>query len=207
LIAYVRQQQPNDRATIRQQMIVAGHPPELIEQALERVYGAAPVSNSQLEQRPVAQAVSVERMRAYLEQHKQTYTQEALRRKLIEDGHNPETVDLAIAQAYGFQVSGTPPLPEYDRRTVALISAGVFLFNYAVWTVAVIFTVQGSGPGFGVIPALLIPETVAAVVLRRRNLSVARGLAWGIGVSLLPIILLALLFGICLVVIGGLYGF
>lgn len=208
LVARIQQQRTTtDRDTIRQQLLTAGAPPQLVDQALTQVYGSPPIADAVTTSGPPAfESVSVDRIRAYLEQHKQTYTREALRERLIEDGHNPQAVDLAIAQAYGFQLSSTPAPPEMDRTRFILVIAGVFLFNYIFWGIIVALVIVGQSPAWlWAIPVMLVLEGVAAAVLRPRNRSLSRSLALGIGVSLLPLVTLGLLFGICLAILGGLY--
>ena len=205
LIAQIEQQRQSvDRETIRQQLIQSGAAPQLIEQALAQVYGAAPYAPGSNLQAP-GQHESVPRIRAYLEQHKQTYTRAALQRKLLEDGHNPQAVDLALAQAYGFEVTttGAPPPPS-RTQTVILTALGVFMLNYVLWGLIAALTIDSRfGLGLGLIVGSVVAEVVAAVALRSRNRAVSRGLAWGIALSLLPVAALALLFGICLALIGG----
>lgn len=206
LIARIQEVRPTtDRDTIRQRLLAAGAPTQLVDQALAQVYEAQPITAATTSEPPAFESVSVDRIRAYLEQHKQTYTREALRSRLIEDGHNPQAVDLAIAQAYGFQVSSTSPPPGVNRTRLILTIAGVFLFNYVVWAILIALTINSSAAGFWAVPALLILEGIAAAALRRRDRTLSRGLTWGIGLTVLPLVTLALLFGICLAILGGLY--
>lgn len=215
LIAHIQQQRATaDRDTIRQQLLAAGAPQPLVDQALAQVYGSEPVTTPATtvitSSPPAFESVSVDRIRAYLEQHKQTYTREALRERLIQDGHNPQAVDLAIAQAYGFQVSNTTPAPPQTNRTQFILTiAGVFLFNYIVWTILLVVGLNNSDSvltiGLWAVPIMLIVEGMAAAVLRGRNRTLSRGLSWGIGLTVLPLVTLGLLFGICLAILGGLY--
>lgn len=206
LIARIQEQRATtDRDTIRQQLLASGALPPLVDQALAQVFGSQPVTAPTTSSPPAFQSVSVDQIRAYLEQHKQTYTQEALRRQLIEDGHNPQTVDLAIAQAYGFQVRSTPAPPEENRRRFVLTIVGVFLFNYIVWAILIAVTLNTSLGGLLAVPVMLILEGIASAGLRRRDPTLSRGLSWGVGLSVLPIATLALLFGICVAILGGLY--
>lgn len=206
LIARIQEQRATtDRDTIRQQLLAAGAPPPLVDQALAQVYGSEPVTTPATSSPPAFESVSVDRIRAYLEQHKQTYTREALRERLIQDGHNPQAIDLAIAQAYGFQVSTTPAPPETNRTQFILTIVGVFFFNYIVWAILFALTIETNAAGLWAIPVMLIVEGIAAAALRRRNRTLSRGLSWGIGLTVLPLVTLALLFGICLAILGGLY--
>jgi hypothetical protein len=205
LIAQIEQQrQSADRETIRQQLVQSGASPQLVEQALAHVYRPA----SEI-QRPLNvmtdQPDAVARIRAYLEQHKHTYTRDALQLKLLEDGHDPHTVDLALAQTYGFEVAttGTPP-QQSQITTVILTAMALFVLNYMLWGVIGAFTVDSRfGLGLSLIAGTVVLEIATAIALRSRNRAVSRGLAWGIAISLLPVVALALLFGICLAIIGG----
>jgi hypothetical protein len=161
------------------------------------------------------------RIRAYLEQHRATYDRAALRAKLLEDGHDAESVDLAMAQVYGFEVTppGSPPSsPPVDdtRKRVILIAVGTFLANYSILpalAIGVVGTGNFAGSSFlsafsvvGVVPLVLLLEGLAVLLLRRRNATWSRGLGWGLVVSLIPLIGLALLFGICVALISTLGG-
>ncbi|HEY0603086.1 MAG TPA: hypothetical protein VGD58_09255 [Herpetosiphonaceae bacterium] len=210
LVAHIQRQRATmDRDTIRQRLLDAGAPPQLVDQALDQVYGSAPIAGATTSGPPAFESVSVDRIRAYLEQHKQTYTREALRDRLIQDGHNPQAVDLAIAQAYGFQVSSTTAPPETNRTRFVLTIVGVFLLNYIIWTILFVVGINNSEIGFAIVlwavPIMLLVEGMAATVLRRRDRTLSRGLSWGIGLTVLPLVTLGLLFGICLAVLGGLY--
>ncbi|HEY0603010.1 MAG TPA: hypothetical protein VGD58_08860, partial [Herpetosiphonaceae bacterium] len=101
--------------------------------------------------------------------------------------------------------SHTAAPPETNRTRFILTIVGVFLFNYIVWAILIALTINESAAGFWAVPVLLILEGVAAAVLRGRDRALARGLAWGIGLTVLPLVTLALLFGICLAILGGLY--
>jgi hypothetical protein len=151
----------------------------------------------------------VARIRAYLEEHRHAYDRDALRQKLLADGHSAEAVDLASAQVYGFQV-GTAAAPAPRSNTPGFLSSllGVLALNFV--GLPILLTLLGRITGFGLAINLLIMllalvgEGVVAGVLWRRNQPVARGLAWGVAGSLAPLLLLLVLFGICLALIGGL---
>lgn len=145
------------------------------------------------------------RLRAYLEQHRATYTQEALRKQLLADGQPAQQVDLAIAQVYGFAVPGTTaaPAPPAQTTRIILIAAATFLVNYLgipllLWGLAQIRNDAALLLAF----APLLVELGAAIGLWRRNRTVARGLAWALAASLLPLGAAVLLFGICLALLG-----
>lgn len=151
----------------------------------------------------MADDATVARIRAYLEQHRYTYERDVLRQKLIDDGAPPQAVDLAIAQVYGFDVQGTStPAATSNVLTIVLLGFGVFLLNYAA---SFLTLAASNGSEYAlIVPAVLaLGELVAAIVLWRRRPPIARGLAWGLAGSLIPLVLLALLFGICIALLGG----
>jgi hypothetical protein len=166
---------------------------------------------------PMAEHDDAARIRAYLEEHRATYDQAALRAKLLEDGHDVEQIDLAMAQVYGFEVApASPPPADNSRKSVILIAVGTFLANYSILPVLVIGVLSAGDFGggsflslfsiFGVVPLVLLLEGIAVLLLRRRNATWARGLGWGLVVSLIPLIGLAMLFGICVALISTLGG-
>jgi hypothetical protein len=206
LIAYIEQQRHSaDRATIKQHLLQSGADPHVVEQAFIQVYGA----DRAAEPTPLAppstpDPESIARIRGYLEEHRRVYDRDALRNKLLADGHPVQAVESAIAQVYGFEVKPTDPPRPRHTTTVVLTSLGLFIVNYIIWFLITVSTFQSDSlAALILIPALLLLEGVAAFALRRRNPSVARGFTWGIAISLLPIVALALLFGICLAIIGG----
>jgi hypothetical protein len=164
----------------------------------------------------MADAEHVARIRAYLEEHRSTYTREALQAQLLADGHPREAVDLALAQVYGFEVSpagqSPPPLapPPSTTGRVVLIALGVFFGNYLLLAVAsyllssLLDMIDGSLLGLlGLIPLVLLAEGIAARVVRKKRPVLGRGLLWGVGISLLPLAGAALLIGICLALLGA----
>ncbi len=56
----------------------------------------------------MADPAEVARIRAFLEQHRQTYHRSALHAKLLDEGHDPSAIEEALAQVYG---APTPPAP------------------------------------------------------------------------------------------------
>jgi hypothetical protein len=154
----------------------------------------------------MADPEDVARIRAYLQQHKETYEQQALRAKLLEDGHDPQAVELALAQTYGFQVApSTPPVGGNTTGRLLLVITGTLLFNYVVLPIIVVLLLQVGATDAtsfflgAIVPTVLalVVEVGAALALRRTRPVVARGIGWGILISLIPVAGLALLFGAC----------
>ncbi len=155
----------------------------------------------------MAEQDQVARIRAYLEQHRQTYDRDTLRNKLLSDGHDRQAVDLAVAQVYGFDVppSPTPPqkLPASNLKFILAI-VGIFLFNYLALPLIVGFLTQTLGDSLILLGvAALALEIVAGFALRRRDPQLARGIRWGLVATAVPLVGLALLFGACLAVLGS----
>jgi hypothetical protein len=152
-----------------------------------------------------------ERIRAYLEQHRPTYSAEGLRRQLIEAGYHAELVDATIAEVF------RPALPEPAQSNrgclVVLITAGTVIFNFALLIAAVAAAISGlydssSGTAIlaliaGVVVVAVALEVIGYIVLRRRGQWTARPLGWGIATSLVSLLALALLFGLCIAAINS----
>lgn len=150
----------------------------------------------------------IERLRQYLEQHRATYTIDALRKKLIAEGVPPEAVDLAIAQTFPNAYAGPGAAPQaasgrgWSVVTILLLIGASAIFNSAlifgggllmitneIWAIPVMI---GGG-------MILIGEIVGAIVISRRNSSVTLGLILGI-VATPPLVIL-ILAGVCFAVI------
>lgn len=163
----------------------------------------------------MADPENVARIRAYLEQHRQTYDKQALRVKLLSDGHAPAAVDLALAQVYGFEVTpGAKPVAEEVRGGFGPALLGTLLFNYLLLPIGVVLLLRfGSDAGVSFLTGAVLPllltllvESGAAFGLRRSHAGVARGLRWGILISLIPFAVLALLFGACIALLQNVAG-
>lgn len=147
----------------------------------------------------------VARVRAYLEAHRATYDQAALRQKLLDDGHPPAVIDLAMAQVYGYEPpSGAPVVTSGGGTSLALVIVGTFIITYVLVGILLTIAFSQSNDWGLLLPLAVLPiEIGAALLARRRNRQLARGLAWGIAAAWVPIALLALLFGICLALLGA----
>jgi hypothetical protein len=55
----------------------------------------------------MADAKEIERIRRFVRKNRQRYLEQGLRKKLIEDGHDPEAVDLVLAEGDGPQAGTT----------------------------------------------------------------------------------------------------
>jgi len=152
----------------------------------------------------------IARIRSYLEQHRDTYTVDALRAKLVSEGLPPDAVDLAIAQvfpnAYGAPglAAGTaaPARKKWSFLTILGLIAGSAIFNAALvfgggWLMIVndVLVV----PVLIVGTMILVAEIVGAVLVSRRNASVTLGLVLGIVAT--PILVSLVLLGTCIALI------
>jgi hypothetical protein len=152
----------------------------------------------------MADSEYVARIRAYLEEHRQTYDQAALRAKLLTDGHPESVVDLALAQVYGYDPPpATPAPPQRNGPPLWLTIVLTFFGTYIVLALLFGAAIDSSNGFVTLSPLLLLPlQIIAMLVVRRRHRQLARGLAWGIAAAWAPLFSLVLLVGICLAVLG-----
>lgn len=148
---------------------------------------------------------AVQQMVEYLRQHGSLYETEALRQQLLKAGQRPDLVEQAISRA---EVSG--PVPKERAWPLGLLVA---LGNLIL--MIILFSAVATSPSdplatfAAALPVLmLVGELVAGVVLlnspRRR---LAKALLWGVLFSIvIPIILILLVVGICLVILAGASG-
>lgn len=151
-------------------------------------------------------------IRAYLEQHGDTYDRDALRQRLLADGHDPEAVDLAMAQVYGLQVTPQPAPgidqgSSYNTTLFVVVMIGTVVLNIILFCSAGSITARGFledqaltlAVGLGLLSPLVI-EGVASLLMRRRNAAVSRGLMWGAIATAVVLMLAVLLIGVCIVI-------
>jgi hypothetical protein len=159
----------------------------------------------------------VARIRAYLEQHRQTYEREALRQKLLADGHDPQAVDLAMAQVFGLQIAPAPSSGGFrlGRPGYILLIVCTALLNILILPAAVVLMLRlgGNLSGTSLLVGSLAPlmvvlllETLAILFLRGRSPQVARGLVLGLGTSLALVVPMVLLLGGCVALISSVAG-
>lgn len=148
-----------------------------------------------------------ERIRAYLEQHRPTYSSEGLRRQLINAGYDAALVDTTIAEVAAPVV---PPLSQSNRGCLGLLTTlGIFVFNFAlvIGLGAIVLgglmsADSGSVWAIGITLALaLILEAVGYFMLRRQGRWFAKPIGWGILASLVSMFLIVVLFGACIALI------
>ena len=152
--------------------------------------------------------VEVARIRTYLEQHLQTYHWEALRDKLVAEGHDPEAVELALAQIE--TVRTATQAEQAARAHVASLVPAIVLVNLVLFGCVMPYLSVPVALGhataervtkvlwWGLAPILAGEILVIAVLFLRRS-PLARPLLS----ALLPSLALALLlFGSCVIAFG-----
>ncbi len=127
----------------------------------------------------------VARIRAYLEQHRNTYDRDALRQQLLADGYADRDIDLAMTQVYGNDVEASMSSSR-AVLTLPLVILGTVLLNSGA-CFASLRTVGIVPIGIGV-----VLELIAAALLWNRQPTVARGIIWGVPIWL--ILTIALVF-------------
>lgn len=127
------------------------------------------------------------RARAYIELHQQTYTEQALRRKLLDEGFDPQIVDRALAEIAA-ERRAVPISPRRTAGVVGLAAAGTTLVDSAA-------CIGALNQGFGLTPILIgVALQIAAIVaLWSGRRPIAQGMLIGMVVWMLGTILLILL--------------
>ncbi len=146
---------------------------------------------------------------AYLRQHSGQYNMDALRSQLLASGHNPALVERAITEVRGAQPekSNKPIWPQ-----VALVVVGNMVGVPIISTIFAWLASNFSSADWPFLLALLIGPAVVLgeliwgiVIMNGPKARMGRILLFGAIFSIIvPFALGALLFGICLVVLGGL---
>lgn len=109
-------------------------------------------------------------MRDYIEQHRATMDRETIRQHVLAEGHDPETIRIALYLVYG------PRLPPSEVWEVVVVCLSTVVLNIIVW---VILAPPPIVPLLATMLSFVLLESVAALVLWRRNRTVARGLLCG----------------------------
>lgn len=153
----------------------------------------------------------VGRIRAYLEQHRSVYNADALRRKLLADGHERKVVDQAMVQVFGANALPLARRPRFYARWTRrewLIFAGMLLFNGLVLPALVAYAAGYSpyGPD-ALLTALYIPLIVVGELvltgLFRNRFPVVHPVYWA---SLMYFALLPVSIGACITIIDSVAG-
>jgi hypothetical protein len=144
---------------------------------------------------------AVERIRQYLETHRDEYERDALRKRLYEDGYDLADIDAAEAIVYAM-----PGNLITSRLAFVLTLFGALGLNLLIVPGTILFVMFASleYPFAGLVALLLLPvELVMALLLRASHRSgapvaVSKGLLWGLGISAIPLGAIALLAGACI---------
>ena len=133
----------------------------------------------------MADPSEIERIRAYLEQHRNTYDGDALGNNLLADGHDPEAIEQAMAQVYAEQQG--PPASQAASMTAVTLLAGVgtVLLNGGLCLAGYRF-IPSSGFVSNVLGALV--SILAIAYFTHRQPAVARGVRWGCAIWALIVV-------------------
>jgi hypothetical protein len=149
----------------------------------------------------------VQQIRAYIEEHRHRYYPEAIRKRLIADGHDPALVDRLLAEAFAplraYADPSTAPrkLSWWDHAIIVLrifvVLAGVLIFN-AMLVGACFSSIDASSAATAVWLVVALVVFVGLLVYARwREIP----LLLVAGLALAPAIGLALLAGACIAII------
>lgn len=159
----------------------------------------------------MADSVEVARIRAYLETHLKHYHWEALRDKLIAEGHDQEAVELALTQVEPARAAIAAIATEHTARTrVATLASVLTVINVVAFGCFIPYVGVSLAIGppaadsaarvlwWGLAP-ILAGQIIALAILFLRKSPLARPLLS----ALLPSLALALLlFGSCVLASG-----
>jgi hypothetical protein len=150
----------------------------------------------------------------YLNQHKDRINIEALRKQLLDSGHEAALVDAAYQRVTGQAPGNTKPLAWPFGLLIAMLNLGltVPLAFFLADLQTSVFPALNNNLLWLPLPIMLIALPPIIQLLVGRRLSggsrdrLGRALVWGGIFSLIVIGSLLLLFGACVVIIIGLYG-
>ncbi len=153
-----------------------------------------------------------ERIRAYIEQNRATYTIQALRSRLIADGVPAEAVDAVIAEMSGSAPYGPPLQTPRTAPRGSTWRLGHFLLIVPLGVVANILVLTGAIAIYAytysnalfllVGVGALVGEVLLAVKYAKSNSSVTAGLL--VAICMTPVVVGVLLLGACIVLIATL---
>ena len=146
---------------------------------------------------------------AYLRQHSDQYSMDALRSQLLASGRDPALVDRAIAEVNGAQPDATNR-PIWPWVALVVVGNMVGLSTLSTLFIWLVSSFDDSGLlfliGLLIGPIVVIGELIWGIaIMNGPKARTGRILLFGAIFSIIvPFALGALLFGICLVVLGGL---
>ena len=163
----------------------------------------------------LARAQRISALQAYLAQHRDHYTPEALRRAALGAGYTEAEMDqasasIAVGAAPPPVVGWSAPTPALstDRPAVLPTIGTIVAYIAGMWALAaVVGTLTGNGSLFGIVYLVGIGLAVLGwVLLREDHPSVARGLGCGVLlIFVLPLAVFVAVLGYC-VVTGNVIG-
>ena len=153
----------------------------------------------------IVEGSTIERIKTIVEAQRQTHDQQTLRTMLLADNYDARAVDLVLAQAYGLTVSPATAATTISPTTKVVLYAIATFFANAVVLMALITAFMAllsvidsfdiTILGFVLPIAVLVAgESGMVIYLRRNSPILARGLGWGIVITVSVIVLLALVF-------------
>jgi hypothetical protein len=145
----------------------------------------------------------------YLRQNRDRYHRLALKQRLASDGFRLEDIEAAEAVVY----SGQSMPQGLSEAAFALIMVGTILFNFlaipavAVLLISLLIDANADEwtyflPLLSV--ALLPAEFLGALAIRPNRREVSNALLWAVGISVVPIGVLAALYGTCVAMLRSL---
>jgi hypothetical protein len=164
---------------------------------------------------PMHDEALLEQIRAYIRQHRSTYTLEALRDRLIRDGAPPDAVGRVMVEmtegpqpAVDSPYLGPAPSPppsmakKWSIKTIFAMILAVVIVNIAgiCLTLYIAFSTDLAFLFWVFAIGAIVAEVVAVVKFSSRNRSVSLGLLLGIVAT--PIVVVLLLLGTCLYIIS-----
>lgn len=218
IVDYMRQYLADyEPEQLRQQLLAAGYLPDDIDLAFARLAPSdAGVATAQIPDEDAGDAAQIasefERMLAYLRQHRDRYSLEALRTQLLAAGKSPALIEQAIARLQAEQ-----PVQHRPRRWPQIIGLAILntlLLPVVAYLLAIIFGTSADAPVTATLitgPGLLFVELIAGVALlfRERTAWLGKSLLLSVAISvvltiIIVVVAVVLLAGTCLVMLRNL---
>ena len=153
-------------------------------------------------ERSVPNEEELRRLREYLAENRDRYDRAALRRRLVEGGHDPRDVAAAERDVYG-DTQGPGGSPDWTwtwvlAMTPIIVAVNLLVVPFAVLIIAA--NVPESYATLALLPVLLLPiEAVVGLVIR---FTVSKGVGRGILVGLGATFVVAIVGGVVLTLVS-----
>jgi hypothetical protein len=184
ILAYMEQHR--DQFDMRQQLLDAGHPSDLVDEAQRRLDGGTMASDFRYRRE-----AQISQLMAYLEQHRAEYSLVALRKQLLDAGHPKIVVDEALCRLDGGKTSGSGGRPR--------------LFGCLLLPVNWLLMAFASSLNAYLPIAILLTELLVIAATRNSpgREGISRILLWMVIWTFVIPAIGALLFGACIALNGG----